>query len=662
MLLRRLSVVGPAYVGGNNNLQEVLKVNQTQYLFVEDSTIGGAWHSSVDYMVVHYGHFLGNKVHTAGQWCMYMKGGTSHMRIEGNEFGDKPPRTCYLGMEVGQAANFAMMTSPWLHYDTYDIKVVNNVFHDIPGTGVAVAGGYNTLVAYNTFYKVATSTGNGYSLFNAWQAERGCSPTDDLQEPAPQCHAYTVAGGWGPTGLQQESIASIPNRNVYAYNNLFHNPAPTQTLYAHLNIRGPIPVPAGFANVPDPVTTDDNLSIRGSMIWNGNSSLPLGIEDTDQGCQPANETCNATQLRAENRINVSAPQLVNPERGDFHPVLGGTVFSSPTFTVPDFTGADIPTRPAVPVGTLSNAVPVDRDGRVRTLPGPPGAYSGAAPCAYTVSPTAWTFGPSGGTGTIAVVASSSDCKWTAATDDLWLRITSGGSATGNGTIGYTVDSFSFTGQRTGRIRIGKTVFTVTQKSTPYYGLTVTTAGNGKGTVASSPAGISCGNGKTACAWPYKQNQRVTLTAAVKAGESLFAGWAGACTNTRGPCVVTMTAAKSVTATFTANPTIVVAPPTKRFGNVRLTRTAIATFTIKNTLTKGSADLHIGNISRAGSAEFSLTPGHDNCSGKTIAAGRACTFQATFAPTTRGVNKAATLTIPSDGAATPTTVSLYGNGI
>ena len=33
------------------------------------------------------------------------------------------------------SANLAVMRSPWLHYEAYDIKFVNNVLHDLPGVG-----------------------------------------------------------------------------------------------------------------------------------------------------------------------------------------------------------------------------------------------------------------------------------------------------------------------------------------------------------------------------------------------------------------------------------------------------------------------------------------------------------------------------------------------
>jgi hypothetical protein len=75
-------------------------------------------------------------------------------------------------------------------------------------------------------------------------------------------------------------------------------------------------------------------------------------------------------------------------------------------------------------------------------------------------------------------------------------------------------------------------------------LTVTKAGTGTGTVTSSPAGISCGSD---CSESYASGTSVTLAAAPSAG-STFAGWSGACTGT-GSCAVTMSAARSVTATF-----------------------------------------------------------------------------------------------------------------
>jgi endoglucanase len=82
-----------------------------------------------------------------------------------------------------------------------------------------------------------------------------------------------------------------------------------------------------------------------------------------------------------------------------------------------------------------------------------------------------------------------------------------------------------------------------------FGLTVTKAGAGSGTVTSSPSGINCGS---TCSANYSSGTSVTLTAAAASG-STFAGWSGACTGTGG-CTVSMSAARSVTATFNTSGT------------------------------------------------------------------------------------------------------------
>lgn len=77
-----------------------------------------------------------------------------------------------------------------------------------------------------------------------------------------------------------------------------------------------------------------------------------------------------------------------------------------------------------------------------------------------------------------------------------------------------------------------------------YALTVSKAGAGVGNVSSTPTGVNCGMD---CSESYASGTLVTLTATPAMG-STFAGWSGACTG-MGSCVVTMDAAKSVTATF-----------------------------------------------------------------------------------------------------------------
>lgn len=81
-------------------------------------------------------------------------------------------------------------------------------------------------------------------------------------------------------------------------------------------------------------------------------------------------------------------------------------------------------------------------------------------------------------------------------------------------------------------------------ATAAYQLTVMKLGTGSGIVTSDVAGIDCGSG---CSAEYATGAMVRLTA-VADGDSDFVGWGGDCSGT-GACVVSMTTARTVTATF-----------------------------------------------------------------------------------------------------------------
>ena len=85
-------------------------------------------------------------------------------------------------------------------------------------------------------------------------------------------------------------------------------------------------------------------------------------------------------------------------------------------------------------------------------------------------------------------------------------------------------------------------------SVPVYALSYTMAGSGAGSVTFAPAGsaASCG---ASCTQNFASSTVVTLTA-TPASNARFAGWSGACTK-RKSCVITMSQARSVTATFIA---------------------------------------------------------------------------------------------------------------
>src|SRR5581483_5997694 len=77
---------------------------------------------------------------------------------------------------------------------------------------------------------------------------------------------------------------------------------------------------------------------------------------------------------------------------------------------------------------------------------------------------------------------------------------------------------------------------------------LTVSVSGPGTVTGS--GINCGNGGTTCTASPASGATVTLTATPASGAT-FQGWGGACSGNSRTCSLTMTAANSVTATFTS---------------------------------------------------------------------------------------------------------------
>lgn len=85
------------------------------------------------------------------------------------------------------------------------------------------------------------------------------------------------------------------------------------------------------------------------------------------------------------------------------------------------------------------------------------------------------------------------------------------------------------------------------------GVTVAFAGNGSGSVTSSPAGINC-PAKT-CSAVFPDKTQVTLTE-TPGTNFYFGGWGGACSGTTA-CNLIVTAAENVTANFTAGYTLTV---------------------------------------------------------------------------------------------------------
>jgi hypothetical protein len=87
--------------------------------------------------------------------------------------------------------------------------------------------------------------------------------------------------------------------------------------------------------------------------------------------------------------------------------------------------------------------------------------------------------------------------------------------------------------------------TFATRSNDRYSLTVLRSGTGSGRVATGDRSIDCGE---TCAATYAAGTQVSLKAQPDPG-STFDGWSGACSGTAPDCLVTVDAARSVTATF-----------------------------------------------------------------------------------------------------------------
>ncbi len=115
--------------------------------------------------------------------------------------------------------------------------------------------------------------------------------------------------------------------------------------------------------------------------------------------------------------------------------------------------------------------------------------------------------------------------------------------------------------------------TYTNQSCSVAACPLTITKSGSGTVTSAPAGINC---DPTCSASFNYGTSITLIATPAAGY-LFSNWSGACSGT-GTCTVTLDAAKSVTANFTAKTLLVSLSVSPSSGYRPLTVTLTATVT------------------------------------------------------------------------------------
>jgi len=97
-----------------------------------------------------------------------------------------------------------------------------------------------------------------------------------------------------------------------------------------------------------------------------------------------------------------------------------------------------------------------------TVAGQRVAVSQGGGCSVTIAPTSRSIGAEGASGTVSVTTDAA-CPWSAQSDAAWISITSATSGAGPGTVAFRVGAWDGP-TRTGALRIGEQVFTVTQGS------------------------------------------------------------------------------------------------------------------------------------------------------------------------------------------------------
>jgi hypothetical protein len=306
VLLRGTTIRGTGVIASYAVPQETLKVNQSRDIFVEGCDISGAWDNAVDFVAVQGGHVVGSRIHRAGDWAMYVKGGSAGITVRGNEFFDAGTG----GFTAGQGTGFEFMVAPSLQYEASDITFTDNVIHDTEGAGMGVNGGRNILMSRNTLYRV----GSRSHVIEVGFGSRSCDGDEA------RCRAFLAQGGWGTAIMGRDE--PIPNSGVSILDNVVLNPDSFVSQWQQFAVAGPR-TPSPGSNIPSPARADAGLVIRGNVIWNGPADHSLGIE------QPG----LAAQIRADNSINTVRPVLADPARGDYR-VVSPVLPSQPPVTPP----------------------------------------------------------------------------------------------------------------------------------------------------------------------------------------------------------------------------------------------------------------------------------------------------------------------------------------
>ncbi|MBL8202896.1 MAG: NF038122 family metalloprotease [Blastocatellia bacterium] len=125
-------------------------------------------------------------------------------------------------------------------------------------------------------------------------------------------------------------------------------------------------------------------------------------------------------------------------------------------------------------------------------------------CTYNLSASSANVAATANTGSVGVIASATNCSWTAVSNVNWVQITGGASGTGNGTVSYSVQANSGAA-RSGTLTIAGRTYTINQAAAPVactFGLSASSAN----VVATANTGsVNVNASASNCSWTAASN-------------------------------------------------------------------------------------------------------------------------------------------------------------
>jgi hypothetical protein len=169
------------------------------------------------------------------------------------------------------------------------------------------------------------------------------------------------------------------------------------------------------------------------------------------------------------------------------------------------------------------------------LPRPPGPN----PCSVTLSSNSITIPGNETTGSFSITNSTSECPWSAFTNNSWVKITSTSAGLGNGIINYSIQENFSTSPRTGAITINGVDFVINQRGSCAY----TISSNVSVPAASSAGNVTVTASNATCAWTAVSNASwITVTSGASSAGSGSVEYSVAANTTSSSRTGTMTIA------------------------------------------------------------------------------------------------------------------------